>query len=169
MKGLDRCGIRARPPALAHFEYINALPPASSLITPLHFNYIERLLLGGTNLMPAQRVRGREWGVEWGYIKRALKTDDLTWSACHPLVDLPLPWLTGVEDREMYLTAATHLSSRAFPSKLLSSPVPLPGGGILTEGDESHPILLPGIDLFNRMSPRETRCVCDFHTEIDFF
>ena len=46
-------------------------------------------------------------------------------------------------DRERYLTAATYLSSRAFPSSLLS-PTPSLKHSPLTE-----PVLLPGIDSLN--------------------
>jgi hypothetical protein len=54
--------------------------------------------------------------------------------------------------RDRYLTAATYLSSRAFPSKLLqlSRIVSSSGMDTFDEGEESHPVLLPGIDLFNR-------------------
>lgn len=57
--------------------------------------------------------------------------------------------LTG---RDRYLASATYLSSRAFPSKLLQ----LPDTGSSTtsaiqtsDEEESHPVLLPGVDLFN--------------------
>ena len=45
--------------------------------------------------------------------------------------------------RQRYLTAATYLSSRAFPSTILS---PTPS---LTSSASSHPVLIPGIDCFN--------------------
>lgn len=48
-----------------------------------------------------------------------------------------------ISDREHYLTAATYLSSRAFPSSLLS-PTPT-----LVHSDNTHPILIPGVDALN--------------------
>jgi hypothetical protein len=56
--------------------------------------------------------------------------------------------------RERYLTAASYISSRAFPSKLLS----MADGGKETQTnavqtsseEESHPVLIPGMDIFNR-------------------
>ena len=58
--------------------------------------------------------------------------------------------------RERYLTAASYISSRAFPSKLLS----MSEAGKNTETnavqtsaeEESHPVLIPGMDIFNRTS-----------------
>lgn len=49
------------------------------------------------------------------------------------------------ERRERYLLASTYLSSRAFPSRLLHLPTPEDP----TPSTDSHPILLPGIDLLN--------------------
>ena len=45
--------------------------------------------------------------------------------------------------RELYLTAATHLSSRAFPSTLLSDTPSL------VSTPTSYPVLLPGVDALN--------------------
>lgn len=64
---------------------------------------------------------------------------------------LPGPWFWTYEQfrtthhlyRQRYLTAATYLSSRAFPSSLLS-PVPS-----LAHSLTSHPVLLPGVDALN--------------------
>lgn len=55
--------------------------------------------------------------------------------------------------RERYLTAATYISSRAFPSKLLNivSGKPTETSAVQTsEEEESHPVLIPGMDMFNR-------------------
>lgn len=54
--------------------------------------------------------------------------------------------------RDRYLTASTYLSSRAFPSKLLQLPdtQPISTTAVRTDSEEeSHPVLLPGVDLFN--------------------
>ena len=45
--------------------------------------------------------------------------------------------------RDMYMTASTHLSSRAFPSSILS---PDPS---LVSTPSTHPVLIPGVDLLN--------------------
>jgi hypothetical protein len=47
------------------------------------------------------------------------------------------------DHRERYLTASTYLSSRAFPSTILSQ------NPSLQTTESSHPILLPGIDSIN--------------------
>lgn len=43
----------------------------------------------------------------------------------------------------MYLTASTHLSSRAFPSSILSS------NPSLVASPSTYPVLIPGVDLLN--------------------
>lgn len=49
-------------------------------------------------------------------------------------------------NRGLYLASATYISSRAFPSDLLSSTPSLPN----LDGDSvTHPVLLPGIDSLN--------------------
>ena len=62
--------------------------------------------------------------------------------------------------REQYLAATTYISSRAFPSRLLSLPPTNDQQAAATGPDEtdgkeegadgSYPVLLPGLDLFNR-------------------
>lgn len=47
--------------------------------------------------------------------------------------------------RERYLTASTYISSRAFPSTLLSS------NPTLQSTNSSHPILIPGVDSLNHL------------------
>ncbi|WOO80919.1 Ribosomal lysine N-methyltransferase set10 [Vanrija pseudolonga] len=115
------------PAALAHYPYIRALPPAADLTTPLFFSAEERQLLAGTNLAGAVADREREWGTESAVLRAVLKEDGLTW--------------------ERYLAVATYLSSRAFPSHLLT----LPDGQAQAPSTdaESYPVLLPGLDLLN--------------------
>jgi len=55
----------------------------------------------------------------------------------------PLSLLHAHTHRERFLTAATYLSSRAFPSTLLS---PSPS---LVQQPDSYPVLIPGIDALN--------------------
>ena len=53
--------------------------------------------------------------------------------------------------RERYLAALTHISSRAFPSRLLTTLHVTHQYALMTsEGEASHTILIPGMDLFNR-------------------
>lgn len=68
------------------------------------------------------------------------------------------PDLTTLTTRDRYLAVATYLTSRAFPSALLR----LPNGETKTSSSEtetevgaeaeSHPVLLPGLDMLNRAS-----------------
>ncbi|KAL1410964.1 hypothetical protein Q8F55_001907 [Vanrija albida] len=115
------------PAALAHYPYVRALPPPAELTTPLYFSEDERALLAGTNLAGAVADREREWGEESAALRSVLKEDGLTW--------------------ERYLAVATYLSSRAFPSHLLS----LPDGQAQAPSTdaESYPVLIPGLDLLN--------------------
>lgn len=59
----------------------------------------------------------------------------------------------------MYVDASTYISSRAFPSKLLTLPEDGSSGTEVKEtrpadvkDEDSHPVLLPGLDLLNRGS-----------------
>lgn len=66
--------------------------------------------------------------------------------------------LSDVSDRrsrQRYLTAATYISSRAFPSTILS---PTPS---LTPSASSHPILIPVVDSFNHARGQPVSWVVD--------
>ena len=57
-----------------------------------------------------------------------------------------MQWLVGFQIhpiRDLYLAAATHISSRAFPSSLLSL------NPTLEAADDTKPILIPGVDSLN--------------------
>lgn len=69
------------------------------------------------------------------------------------------PMLSGGA-REQYLTAATYVSSRAFPSTLLS---PTPS---LQPNMSSHPILLPGIDALNHARAHPVSWVVTYPPDI---
>lgn len=69
-----------------------------------------------------------------------------------------LPALLNSLLRDHYLTAATYVSSRAFPSTILSATPSLQ----LT--DTSHPILLPGIDSLNHARGTPVSWVISNHT-----
>ena len=82
---------------------------------------------------------------------------------------------TDLGNRERYLTAVTCISSRAFPSKLLHIPS---HGSVTTSAvdtsyeEESHPVLLPGVDLLNRvyfvfLPSSKHVCVFSWLTHVD--
>jgi hypothetical protein len=64
-------------------------------------------------------------------------------------------------NREIYLTASTHLSSRAFPSSILSAEPSL------VSTPSTHPVLIPGVDLLNhkRGHPVSWAVSCSEETE----
>ncbi|KAG8721051.1 hypothetical protein FRC08_016171 [Ceratobasidium sp. 394] len=106
------------------------LPPPSKLLTPLYFNKDELDMLKGSNLYPATLQRRHEWQTEWRQCFEELSSIDVEKLAS------AFTW-------ENYLAAATYLSSRAFPSTLLSS------SPTNASPETSHPVLLPGIDSLN--------------------
>ncbi|ORX33849.1 putative cytoplasm protein [Kockovaella imperatae] len=120
------------PEALGHLKYVNSLPSADLLLTPLHYSEPELELLQGTNMYGAIEAQRALWKSESERINEAVKDPRLTW--------------------DLYLLSATHYQSRAFPSRLLKlattstyvNAIPEPS----TE-DESYPMLLPGVDIFN--------------------
>jgi hypothetical protein len=64
---------------LAHWPYIDALPPRESLTTPLFFSDEELRLLTGTNLFPAVAQRRQEWQAESEAVRSVIGEDGLTW------------------------------------------------------------------------------------------
>jgi hypothetical protein len=59
------------------------------------------------------------------------------------------------KNRTAYLTASTYLSSRAFPSTLLSA------HPTLVAASTSHPVLLPGIDALNHKRGQAVSWIVD--------
>ncbi|KII86638.1 hypothetical protein PLICRDRAFT_55553 [Plicaturopsis crispa FD-325 SS-3] len=116
-------------PHLIHLPYLNTLPHPSKLRTPLHFTAAELGAFKGSNIYGATIDRQNEWKQEWQRCRDSIASANSRWGEDYT-------W-------EHYLTTATYLSSRAFPSTLLSSTPSL----ITTE--TSHPILLPGVDALN--------------------
>ncbi|KAF8602390.1 SET domain-containing protein [Ceratobasidium sp. AG-I] len=120
---------RPLPPACRHEPYLNMLPAPAELLTPLYFSEVELSLLEGSNLHPATLKRRQEWQAEWSQCTEGL-------SAIDSILGSAFTW-------DHYLAASTYLSSRAFPSTLLSeSPTN-------TSPESSHAVLLPGIDSLN--------------------
>ncbi|TFK47247.1 SET domain-containing protein [Heliocybe sulcata] len=115
--------------SLRHFPYLNTLPSPPKLRTPLHFTDNELQAFKGTNLYGATLDRKRQWEAEWQRCRDLIKPINEQWAA-------DLTW-------DRYLAASTYLSSRAFPSSILSrSPT-------LSATPSSYPVLLPGIDALN--------------------
>ncbi|TFK64049.1 SET domain-containing protein [Pluteus cervinus] len=122
-------GEASAPADLAHFRYMDILPASDKLRTPLHFTRQELDLFRGTNLYGATLDREREWKAEWRECEELVRTVNPAWGEAYT-------W-------EYYLTAATYLSSRAFPSSILSETP------TLEYSPNSEPVLLPGIDSLN--------------------
>ncbi|KAG6832172.1 hypothetical protein H0H92_004903 [Tricholoma furcatifolium] len=114
---------------LFHYAYVKTLPSAQKLRTPLHFTRLELELFKGTNLYGATLDRDKEWRAEWEQCRASFSKAKPEWGRA-------FSW-------EFYLTASTYLSSRAFPSSLLS---PNPS---LVSSPDTKPVLLPGIDSLN--------------------
>ncbi|KAG0700717.1 hypothetical protein DFH29DRAFT_607381 [Suillus ampliporus] len=117
------------PDVLRHIPYLKSLPPADALLTPLHFTPSEFEAFRGTNIYGATRDRQESWSAEW--------------SQCQTFIYAVNPDWVEKYTWDKYLIASTYLSSRAFPSTLLSrSPT-------LQTTPSSYPILLPGVDTLN--------------------
>ncbi|EGO02860.1 hypothetical protein SERLA73DRAFT_165797 [Serpula lacrymans var. lacrymans S7.3] len=114
------CVETSTPDHLKHTHYLNTLPSSNDLRTPLHFTSDELDAFNGTNLYGATVDRECSWRSEW----QACKTDISS-------------------NRENYLTASTYMSSRAFPSTLLSKEP------TLKSTPSSYPVLIPGVDSLN--------------------
>ncbi|KAF8165589.1 SET domain-containing protein [Crassisporium funariophilum] len=114
---------------LRHDKYLDTLPAVESLRTPLHFTTSELNLFKGSNLYGATLDRDRHWRSEWEQCRKVIGQAEPQWG------DL-FSW-------DKYLTGATYLSSRAFPSTILS---PNPS---LIHSPSTQPVLLPGVDALN--------------------
>ncbi|KAI9467327.1 hypothetical protein BJY52DRAFT_1201632 [Lactarius psammicola] len=115
--------------ALIHSPYLDTLPSPDRLRTPLHFSAEELYALKGTNLYGATIDRRQVWEAEWEQCLADVSTINAEWGK-------GLTW-------ERYLTASTYLSSRAFPSTLLST------SPSLIQSTNSYPVLIPGVDSLN--------------------
>lgn len=126
------------------------MPSTEKLRTPLHFSPPELDLFKGTNLYGATVDRERGWKSEWEQCRLALKQVNSRWdelfSWCVTFTLLSLDTYLKIEIcRNKYLTAATYLSSRAFPSSLLSETPSL------VSTPSTEPVLIPGVDCLNHM------------------
>ncbi|CED85624.1 N-methyltransferase [Phaffia rhodozyma] len=117
---------RQQPQLLRHAPYIEALPTATEMTTPLWFTPEEMELLRGTSVFGATADLRCQWEEEWksvGTLLDLTEADGFTW--------------------ERYLLASTYISSRSFPSKLLD---------LTPTTAASYPILVPALDLLNHRS-----------------
>lgn len=134
------------PKELAHGPYVDILPPSNKLRTSLHFIPQESELFRGTNLYGATLDRQKAWKAEWEMCRDRIAVtnshiaDRFTW--------------------EQYLTASTHLSSRAFPSTLLSD------NPSLVSTPTSYPVLLPGVDSLNHARGQPVSWVVGSRSEL---
>ncbi|KAG1744373.1 hypothetical protein EDB19DRAFT_1927298 [Suillus lakei] len=117
------------PDALRHLPYLKSLPPADALLTPLQFTSSELEAFRGTNIYGATRDRQESWSAEWNQCRTFIRAVNPDWAERYN-------W-------DKYLIASTYLSTRAFPSTLLSrSPT-------LQTTSSSYPFMLPGVDILN--------------------
>ncbi|KAL0564514.1 hypothetical protein V5O48_017531 [Marasmius crinis-equi] len=114
---------------LQHGPYIRMLPSKDKMRTAIHFSPEERELFRGSNLFGAIMDREKDCRDEWAECARVISEANAAWGDA-------FSW-------ELYLTATTHISSRAFPSSLLSK------NPSLVASPSTEPILLPGIDSLN--------------------
>ncbi|SGY16550.1 BQ5605_C012g06905 [Microbotryum silenes-dioicae] len=110
------------PPAveLRHQVYVDTLPTAFD--TPLWWTKAQVELLRGTNLKGAVVDRSKSWKAEWSSLVELLP------ESFKPQVTWPL-----------YLWASSIVSSRSFPSSLITGPTT----------PDPDPVLFPGVDTLN--------------------
>ncbi|CUA67457.1 SET domain protein [Rhizoctonia solani] len=113
----------------------------------MYFSQEEMDLLKGSNLYQATITRKQDWRAEWQSCIQGLSTLDAD--------------LGGALTWEYYLEAATHLSSRAFPSTILSK---TPSN---TASKLSHAVLLPGIDSLNHKRATPVSWIANISEPLD--
>ncbi|KAF5393167.1 hypothetical protein D9757_001238 [Collybiopsis confluens] len=119
--------ILAESSSLRHYPYAQILP--RQMQTGLFFTAEERELFKGTNLYGAIIDREREWMAQWSECRTVIAQSNEEWANA-------FTW-------DLYLVSASHISSRAFPSTLLSK------NPSLISSSSTEPILLPGFDSLN--------------------
>ncbi|KAF7980389.1 hypothetical protein HWV62_38184 [Athelia sp. TMB] len=133
------------PQVLAHRPYLDILPGEAQLRTPLYFTPDEMEAFKGTNLYGiAVDSRRAEWQAECEQCQRDIEAHDET-------TGKGITWAS-------YLRAATYLSSRAFPSTILSATPSL------QHSATSHQVLLPGIDSLNHARGTPVSWIITNHT-----
>ncbi|KAI0092331.1 hypothetical protein BDY19DRAFT_929531 [Irpex rosettiformis] len=117
------------PPELEHGPYIDMLPNPLQLRTSVYFTTDELEAFRGTNIYGATIDRINTWRSEWEQCVKDLQTHHFS--------------IASQYSPDHYQRAATYLSSRAFPSTLLSKQP------TLISQPDSYPVLLPGVDTLN--------------------
>ena len=136
----DRPGKRARTAVtssqthLLHGPYLDTVPPASDLRTPLFFTPGELLLLQGTNILGATLDRKILWTNEYHHVR--------AWMDSHSIT-------TGPFTLEDYLHGCTLLSSRAFPSSIMDPHSDATSEDGIATPPDATPVLFPGVDTLN--------------------
>ena len=120
---------RSLPPDFKHGPYIDILPDPLQLRTSVYFTANELEAFRGTNLYGATLDRINMWKAEWEECVRDLQAHHSSLCSRYTFED--------------YKRAATYLSSRAFPSTLLSK-----NPSLISQPD-SYPVLLPAVDSLN--------------------
>ncbi|SCZ93568.1 BZ3500_MvSof-1268-A1-R1_Chr6-3g08744 [Microbotryum saponariae] len=141
---LHRIDVATIPPAveLRHQVYVDTLPTAFD--TPLWWTKAEVELLRGTNLKGAVVDRSKSWKAEWSSLVELLPESlkpQVTWSVPLPAPRNP-PNLIPSRScplRPLYLWASSIVSSRSFPSSLITGPTT----------PDPDPVLFPGVDTLN--------------------
>lgn len=121
-------------PSLLHRPYVSALPHASTLRAAIHFTDDELLAFKGTNLYGATIDRTQLLREEWQKCRDLLQS-------CSSELAAKLTW-------ELYSAAATHYTSRAFPSSMLEE------NPTLQVSSQTEPVLIPGVDCLNHYRAR---------------
>ena len=117
---------RSLPPEFKHGPYIDILPDPLQLRTSVYFTANELEAFRGTNLYGATLDRINMWKAEWEECVQDLQARHSSLCSRYAFED--------------YKRAATYLSSRAFPSTLLSK-----NPSLISQPD-SYPVLLPAVD-----------------------
>lgn len=154
---------------LKHHTYVRSLPPASDLTTPLHWSSTELELIHGSNIYHAAFDRRKEWQFERDSLLAVLRSGEDR-DCVEQLVN-GITW-------DRYLLANTYITSRAFPSTLVttgqlpsssssSSPSQIDindNNAYPDKGEEtSYPVLLPGLDTLNHR--REAKVAWSRHND----
>ncbi|KZP00007.1 SET domain-containing protein, partial [Calocera viscosa TUFC12733] len=111
-----------------HAPYLKTLPGSSQLLTPIYFNEVEKKLLGGSNVAVETKKREEQWRRELNH----------AWTVFQRVYGAHLVFTGAYWEK-----ACTWISSRAFPSSLLSTSNPN------ASSPDSVPVLLPVIDCLN--------------------
>jgi hypothetical protein len=151
---------------LVHQPYINMLPSEAMLRTASYFTETELSLLEGTNLYYATLQRNVEWEQEWTRCASLVRMSRPSWLphftfSVSPFLANFLRGFDVTRHYQRYKAACTYISSRAFPSSLLSS------SPTLESISASYPVLLPGVDSLNHKRGQKVTWMVETRRESD--